>query len=284
MTATREPQIPTRDLPERIERGLAMIRARGATPPAVAITLGSGLGGFADALEDPVSIPTASIPEWPPSTVAGHSGRLVLGRWNRTPLVVLAGRSHRYEGYGADRITFGVRVMHALGARTMLFTNAVGAVNPDLSPGDLVLASDHINAIVKRGLFTPAELTERRAGRLVGSFYDRELSAALAEAALRAGVPLRRGVLKAGHGPSYETAAEIGMERALGADMVCMSTAHEVTVAAHLGCRVAALSCVTNWATGLSPHKLTHEEVTEVAHRASDQLVALLGEWLRAAT
>jgi purine-nucleoside phosphorylase len=275
-----EPLLPSHDLPQRIERALQVIRSRSATAPAVAITLGSGLGALADALEDPVTIPAATIPEWPPSTVAGHSGRLVMGRWQGVPLVLLAGRSHRYEGYSVERVTFGARVMHALGAGTMIFTNAVGAVNPDLAPGDLVLATDHINAIGKRGLFTPAELGARRTGRRVARFYDAALAAELATAALSAGVPLRHGVLMGGHGPSYETRAEIRMAQAIGADMVCMSTVHEVTVAAHLGCRVAGLSCVTNRATGLAPHPLTHEEVTTVAHQAAGRLAALLGGWL----
>ena len=276
------PALPTTDLPERVAAALEAIRRRPGPPPAVALTLGSGLGGLADALGDAATIPTADIPHWPPSTVPGHSGRLVSGRWRGVPVVALAGRSHRYEGYSLDRVTFGVRVMHALGARTMIFTNAVGAVNPELAPGDLVLATDHVNGIGKRGLFTPAELTARRAGRAVATCYDPELAASLVAAALAARVPLQRGILMGGLGPAYETAAEIRFARAIGVDMACMSTVHEATLAAHLGCRVAALSCVTNRATGLSPRPLTHAEVTEVAAQATARLQALLEEWLGA--
>jgi len=246
----------------------------------VALTLGSGLGGLAEALTDAVAIPTAEVPHWPPSTVPGHSGRLVLGRWCGVAVVVLAGRSHRYEGYTLDRVTFGVRVMHALGARTLILTNAVGAVNPELTPGDLVLATDHVNAIGKRGLFTPAELMARRVGRAVAACYDGALAASLAAAALAARVPLKRGILMGGLGPAYETAAEIQLARAIGVDMACMSTVHEATLAAHLGCRVAGLSCVTNRATGLARRPLTHVEVTEVAGQATARLRTLLEEWL----
>jgi len=278
MNAT--PSLPGHDLDERVAEAVRAVHERSPSPPRIAITLGSGLGGLAETLEGAVPIPTADIPHWPRSTVAGHAGRLVLGRWKDVSLVMLAGRSHRYEGYGLDRVTFGVRVMHALGARTMIFTSAVGAVNPEFVPGDLVLATDHINWIGKRGLFGPGELVERRAGRRVAACYDPELAEALRGAAESAGVLLRRGVLLGGQGPSYETAAEIEFARAVGVDVVCMSTVHEVTVAAHLGCRVASLSCVTNRATGLSERPLTHDEVTEVATRVTARLRALLAEWL----
>lgn len=272
--------LPTHDLDARVAEVVGVIRARTALEPRVGLTLGSGLGGLIDALEQPHAWATSDLPHWPPSTVAGHSGRLVLGRWRGAPVVALAGRSHRYESYALDRVTLGVRVMHALGARTLFFTNAAGALSAALDPGDLMLAADHINFVGKRGLFTPAELVPRRAGRSVAPYYDRALAAALDAAASRAGVRLGHGILLGGHGPSYETAAEVRMAAALGADAVCMSTVHEVTVAAHLGCRVASISCITNRATGLSERPLTHEEVTEAAHHVASRLRALLEEWL----
>ena len=276
------PELPTRDLASRVADATRAIRARTDLAPRVGLTLGSGLGGVVDALEHPVVFPTATLPHWPASTVAGHAGRLALGHWQGVPVVALAGRSHRYEGYTLDRVTFGVRVMHALGARTMIFTNAVGAI-ADFPPGDLMVATDHINMIGRRGLFTAGELTERRAGRRVATYYTPVLRDELVAAAQRAGVGLHRGVLMGGHGPTYETAAEIRMAAKLGADVACMSTVHEVTVAGELGCRTASLSCITNRATGLSPTRLTHEEVTEVAHRVAERLRAVLEEWLRAA-
>ncbi|HYM80977.1 MAG TPA: purine-nucleoside phosphorylase [Candidatus Limnocylindria bacterium] len=279
MTGDR-PLLPSHDLAARVAEAVAAIRARTPLVPRIALTLGSGLGRVIDALENAVGFPTAELPHWPPSTVIGHAGRVALGNWRGTPVVMLAGRSHRYEGYALDRVTFGVRVMHALGARTLLFTNAVGALRPGIAPGDVMLATDHINFIGKRGLFAPQELRERRLGRRVASPYSPRLQAALSAAAARAGVALRRGTLMGSHGPTYETAAEVQMAIALGADVACMSTVHEVTVAAELGGEVASLSCVTNRATGLSNVPLTHAEVTEVANRVATRLQAILEEFL----
>jgi len=270
-----DPVVDHETMKHRVAEALAVIRARTTLEPKVALTLGSGLGRAAERLEDAVAIPTAELPHWPRSTVPGHAGRLTLGRWRGVPVVALAGRSHRYEGYPLDRVTFAVRVMHALGARTMLFTNAVGALHPDYAPGDLMLARDHINMIGTRGLFTPAELAERGVGRRIGSCYSASVGAALRESAARAKLRLHEGVLMGGKGPSYETAAEVRMARKMGADVACMSTVHEVTLAAHLGCGCASLSAITNLATGLSPQPLTHEEVTEVAGRAAEALIAI---------
>lgn len=275
------PDLPTRDLDARVADAVHAIRARTDLVPRVGLTLGSGLGGVVDAVEQATMFETRDLPHWPHSTVAGHRGRLAVGRWEGIPVVALAGRSHRYEGYTLDRVTFAARVMIALGARTMIFTNAVGAMNPGFQPADVMVATDHVNWIGRRGLFTPAELAERRHGRRVATCYDRGLRADLEAAALRAGVRLHRGTLMGGHGPAYETAAEVRMAAALGADVACMSTVHEVTVAAELGCRAASLSCITNKATGLSAAPLTHEDVTEVADRAAGKLRAVIAEWLR---
>lgn len=277
------PRLPTADLPHRIADAVARVRMDSKLEPRVGITLGSGLGRAADALEQAVTFPTDQIPHWPRSTVPGHAGRLVLGRWRGVPVAALAGRSHCYEGYAIDIVTFGVRVMHALGVRTMLFTNAVGAMNPELTPGDLMVATDHVNFIGKRGLFTPEELRERRLGRRVAQVYSPALRAALLDAGRRAGVLLRQGVLMGSLGPSYETAAEVRMAAHLGADVVCMSTVHEALLAAHLGCEVASLSTVTNRATGLSATRLTHDEVTEVADAAAARLRAVFEAWLEGA-
>ena len=185
--------LPALDLPQRVGEAVAALRAQSALRPEVALTLGSGLGGVADLVESAVRIPTTAIPHWPRSTVPGHAGTLALGTLAGVPLVALAGRSHRYEGYTLDRVTFGVRVMHALGARVMIFTNAVGAIHPEYRPGDLMVATDHINFIGRRGLFTPAELAERGAGRRVAAVYAPGLRTALVAAGLRAGVTLRPG-------------------------------------------------------------------------------------------
>jgi purine-nucleoside phosphorylase len=277
-----EPDLPTRDLGDRVRETIASIRARTALVPRVGITLGSGLGGVIDAIDREVVFPTAELPHWPRSTVSGHAGRLALGHGGGVPVVLLAGRSHRYEGYTLDRVTYAVRVMEALGARTMLFTNAVGAIHPELRPGDLLLATDHLNFIGRRGLFDRRELAERRAGRRVSTYYDLALRDRIRAAAARARIPLRLGTLMGGLGPSYETAAEVRLGSLIGADVACMSTVHEVTVAAELGCACASISCVTNRATGLSDGPLSHDEVTEVANRVAAQMGALLAEFLRA--
>jgi purine-nucleoside phosphorylase len=248
----------------------------------VGLTLGSGLGGVVDAIPGAEVFATRDLPHWPLSTVAGHAGRLAIGTWRGVPVAALSGRSHRYEGYTLDKVTFAVRVMHALGARVLVFTNAVGAIHPELGPGDVMLATGHVNFIGKRGLFTPAELAERRAGRKVGDTYSPRLRTALLAAAGAARVKLHQGVLMGGHGPTYETAAEVRMARRLGADVACMSTVHEVTLAAQLGCEAASLSCVTNKATGLSATPLAHSDVTEVADRVAVKLRAVLEAFLDA--
>jgi purine-nucleoside phosphorylase len=276
------PTLPTEDLATRVAEIVRVIRERSDLRPRVGLTLGSGLGGVMEALDHPVVFPTQELPHWPRSTVTGHAGRLGLGQWQGVPVVALAGRSHRYEGYALDRVTLAARVMQALGAGTLLFTNAVGAINPEFAPGELMLATDHINFIGKRGLFTPAELAERRAGRRTATYYSPRLREALLAAAARAGVRLHRGTLMGGQGPTYETAAEIRMAAAFGADVACMSTVHEVTVAAELGCEAASLSCITNLATGISESPLTHAEVTVVADRGAVGLRRILEEFLRA--
>jgi len=274
------PVLATHDLDQRVADAVGAIRSHSKLTPRVALTLGSGLGGVVDAVTDAEVFPTAELPHWPVSTVKGHAGRLAIGKWRGVPVVALAGRSHRYEGYPLDRVTFAVRVMRQLGARTMIFTNAVGAIHPEFAPGDLMLATGHLNFIGKRGLLTPDELVDRRAGRFVAEPYTPRLRSALLAAALYAGVRLQQGVLMGGHGPTYETAAEVRMSRLLGADVVCMSTVHEVTLAAQLGCEAASLSCITNRATGLSDAPLVHTEVTEVADRVAGSLRAILERFL----
>jgi purine-nucleoside phosphorylase len=277
-----EARLPSHDIEARVADAVRAVRARTDLVPRVGITLGSGLGGVVDALEDATVFPTAELPHWPRSTVPGHAGRLALGHWEGVTVAALSGRSHRYEGYSLDRVTFAVRVMRALGAGTLLFTNAVGAMNPEFRPGDLMLAVDHINFIGKRGLFSREELSERRGGRPVAGCYSPRLGQALLEAARTVGVRLQRGVLMGGLGPSYETASEVRMASFLGADVACMSTVHEVTLAAHLGAEVASLSCITNRATGLAQGPLDHDEVTEVADRVATSLRRILAEFLRA--
>lgn len=274
------PSLPTADLDRRVADAVAALRSRTSLVPQVGLTLGSGLGGVVDAIPGAEVFSTRDLPHWPASTVVGHAGRLAIGTWHGVPVAALSGRSHRYEGYTLDKVTFAVRVMMALGCRTMIFTNAVGAFAPELKPADLMLATGHMNFIGKRGLFTTAELAERRLGRAVADPYTPSLRADLLEAAGRARVKLHQGVLMGGHGPTYETAAEVRMAGRIGASVACMSTVHEVTLAAQLGADTASLSCITNKATGLSPTKLTHHEVTEVANEVAGKLRSVLEQYL----
>ena len=275
--------LPAADVERRVHDAVALIRSRTVLEPRFGLTLGSGLGGVIDRLEDATVFDAAELPHWPRPTVQGHAGRLALGRWRGVPLVALAGRSHRYEGHPLDRVTFAVRVMAALGARTLVFTNAVGALNPEYRPADLMLATGHINFIGKRGLLTDAELRARGSARRLASAYSPRLREALAGAAALAGVALHRGVLIGGLGPSYETAAEVRMGTALGADVACMSTVHEVTLAAELGCEAASISCITNRATGLSDKPLTHAEVTKVADLGARAIERILDQFFESA-
>jgi purine-nucleoside phosphorylase len=268
------------ELEARLAETLAAIRRRSDLRPRVGVTLGSGLGEAAGALEGAVALATRDLPHWPRSTVAGHAGRLLLGGWRGVPVVILAGRSHRYEGYALAEVTYAVRVMARLGAGIMIFTNSVGSMNREFAPGELMLARDHVNFVGKRGLLTVEELRDRRLGRRVAQYDAPALAAALLGAAGRAGVRLRQGVLMGWHGPAYESVSEIRTAQALGADVACMSTVHEVTLAAQLECETASISCITNLATGISQGPLSHDEVTEVARRGAAALRAILEEFL----
>ena len=262
---------------------IAALRARSALVPKVGIVLGSGLGPVADRIDvanGGAAFETAALPHWPRSTVQGHAGRFVLGRWEGTPVAVLRGRTHVYEGYDLGTVTFGHRVMMALGVTTLLVTNAVGTFNRNFAPGDLMLVRDHINGIGRGGLLTPAEIAATSpvtrgapGGRRP---YAPEILALLRDVARERGIRLREGVLMGGKGPAYETSAEIGMARAFGADAACMSSVHEVDLAAALGLATAAVSCITNYGTGISATALTHHEVEEVANAAAGRLEALL--------
>lgn len=262
---------------------VAAVRRVTPLEPRVAVVLGSGLGGVAEAIDTSAGavIATADLPHWPRSTVAGHAGKLLLGTWKSTPVAVLAGRAHRYEGYGLDRVTLPIRVLRALGARTLVLTNAVGAIRKGLLPGSLMLVRDQLNFHGTRGLFLPGELPESPRGPFgPRPVYADRLVKIFREIAANLRLPLAEGVLMGGFGPSYETAFEILAARSWGADAACMSTVTEALVGAGVGLETAAVSCVTNAATGLSTTALTHEEVTEVADRATQSLRRLLEEAL----
>jgi purine-nucleoside phosphorylase len=263
-----------------IEEALSAIRDHSALEPRVAVVLGSGLGGFAGEIEDAVEIPYGEIPGWPVSTAMGHAGTLVLGDVAGVPVAVMRGRAHLYEGHSAERVAYGVRALGRLGVRTLVLTNACGGVREDLAPGDLVLVSDHLNLQATSPLIGPNDDSLGPRFPDMTNAYDPELRAAAHAAAARLGQKLAEGVYAAWLGPAFETPAEIRMIRALGGDLVGMSTVPEVLAARHLGVRCLAISCVTNMAAGILPEPIDAEHVLEVGAAAQGRLTALLVEIL----
>jgi purine-nucleoside phosphorylase len=259
----------------RLDEAAAAVRARTTLRPSIGLVLGSGLGAFADTLEDAVAVPYPEIPHFPASTVSGHAGALVVGRSRSVPLAVLKGRVHFYEGYRLDEVVFPVRVLARLGVRTLVLTNAAGAINAGFAPGDLMVIEDHVN-LLGNPLLGPNEEALGPRFPDMSEAYDRSLRDA-AEAACRAvGVRCHRGVYVSIPGPSYETPAEIRMFRTIGADAVGMSTVPEVIAARHMGMRVAGLSCITNLAAGVSERKLDHRDVLATGQRVRAALLEVL--------
>ena len=261
-----------------LENALVRIREHTSLEPKAGVILGSGLGGLADALEDSVEIPYEDIPGWPVSTAVGHAGVLVLGSLDGAPIAVMRGRAHLYEGLGADRVVFGVRVLGRLGIRALVVTNAAGGINETYRPGQLVLISDHVNLQGTSALVGPNDESVGPRFPDMSDAYDPELRARAREAAGRLGIELGEGVYAAWLGPQFETPAEIRFMRALGGDLAGMSTVQEVIAARHMGIRCLGISVVTNMAAGVLPEKIDHEAVLEVGAQAAGSLTSLLRE------
>ena len=264
------------NLPNRIENAVRYIRSRTSAEPSFGMILGSGLGDFADTLEDRLVIPFTDIPDFPAATVPGHTGAFVFGTRHGKSVVCLQGRLHYYEGHPMNVLTMPVRIMAKLGVKLLLLTNAAGGVNKDYRPGDLMLISDHINYSGMNPLI--GEHHEAFGPRFpdVTDLYSAGLRLKIKLAAVEAGIGLRQGVYMMFSGPNYETPAEIRMARILGADAVGMSTVPEAIVAAQCGIKVLGISCITNLAAGVSPNKLSHQEVMETAAMAHDKFQKLL--------
>ncbi len=244
--------------------------------PKIAVVLGSGLGGFAEELSDRREIPYTEIPGWPRSTAIGHAGKLVFGRIGRLGVAAMSGRVHLYEGYGPQAVTFGVRVLRALGIESIVFTNAAGGINLTLERGGLVLISDHINLQGSNPLMGPNDDSIGPRFPDMSEAYSKEYRETAKALAHEMGIKLTEGVYVALSGPSYETPAEIRFLRTIGADVVGMSTVPEVIVANHMGMKVLGLSCVTNMAAGILPQKINHEEVLETGAMVRDTLVRFM--------
>lgn len=273
----------TTDSPTRQTFGQAVesVRARRDVQPRVALVLGSGLGAFADELEDRLAIPYAEIDGMPVSNVSGHAGNLVLGVAEGVPVVAMQGRVHLYEGHGTEAVVFGTRLMVALGASTVVVTNAAGGIREGLSPGDLMGIQDHLNLTGSNCLVGTNDDTLGPRFVDMTEAYDRTLLKMADDAARSLGFEMKRGVYAGLLGPTYETPAEVRMLRTLGADAVGMSTVLETIAARHMGARVLGISCITNIAAGLGGGLLSHDEVKETADRVRDRFVALLRGVLR---
>lgn len=268
------------EISEKLEKAKEYICKRADIKPAVGIVLGSGLGNFAERAEIVSEIPYEDIPCFPRSTVEGHKGRFVFGKIGNTPVVIMQGRVHYYEGYPMEDVIMPARIMGLLGIKTLLLTNAAGGVNKGFSAGDLMLIKDQISCFVPNPLIGKnlSELGTRFPD--MSEVYDRELSGRIKACAESLGTELKEGVYCQLTGPSYETPAEIKMLSVLGADAVGMSTAVEAIAARHMGVRVCGISLITNMAAGISEVPLSHEEVKEAADKAEVKFGALVERFI----
>jgi purine-nucleoside phosphorylase len=269
---------------EQFELAAAAVRARTRYRPAIGLVLGSGLGGLADAVSEPDIIPSSDIPHWPQSTVAGHVGRLVIGRLEGQTVLVQQGRAHYYEGLSMQQATLPIRVMQLLGVEAVILTNAAGAINSDFRPGDLMLLTDHINFLGMAGASPLRGPNDSALGTRfpdMSQVYDPTLRQLAMDVALADGLTLHQGVYVCLAGPSFETPADLRFLRLAGADAVGMSTVPEATVARHGGLRVLGLSGISNAANLDGSGVTTHEEVLAAGRTLVPKLTALLRGVLR---
>lgn len=265
---------------DRVMRCVEDVRRKTDFVPRAALVLGSGLGGFAEKIRVEAQVGYGELEDFPVSTVPGHRGQYLFGYVEDTPVAVMQGRVHYYEGYPMEDVVLPVRVLGALGAREVFLTNAAGGIGPQLHPGNLMLITDHITTFVPSPLIGPNEdkLGERFPD--MSEVYSKRLQDLARKAAGVKGIDLKEGVYVQCTGPNYETPAEIRMFQALGAGAVGMSTACEAMAARHMGLEVCGVSCVTNLAAGLGGKALNHEEVQEIANRVSGEFQGLVWEML----
>ena len=262
---------------EQVDEAARAIKTlAGEAVPDVAVILGSGLGDFANRLNDATSIGYGALPNWPASRVIGHEGRLVVGTLARKRVAALSGRAHFYEGHDLRTVTFATRAVARLGVKTLIVTNAAGGINATLKPGTLMVMDDHINLLGSNPLVGPNE--DRFGPRFpdMTEVYSKRLRGIADDVANGQGLQIGHGIYVALHGPSYETPAEIRYLRTIGADAVGMSTVPEAIVARQMGVEVLGISCITNAAAGVLPQPLNHEEVMEVAREVRGAFAALL--------
>lgn len=266
-----------KNIETRLTESIKYINDQTQLKSEIAIILGSGLGEFADKLSEKIKIPTQQIPHFPPSTVKGHKGFLVFGRVEKIPVIAVQGRTHFYEGHQIQDVAYIVRIMAILGVKLLIVTNAAGGVNRHYKPGDLMIIRDHINFMFKNPLCGPVINNEPRWTDMYNA-YDDNLSKIIEQIGMDLGIPLHKGTLFVSTGPTYETAAEVQMAKVFRGDAVSMSTVPEVLVARANGIKVVGISCITNYATGISDQSLSHSEVTEIANLVKDKFQKLIKE------
>jgi purine-nucleoside phosphorylase len=258
------------------ESAAARLLSRTPLRPKVGLVLGSGLGAFADTLTEATRIPYAEIPSFPRSSAIGHAGQMVIGKSGQVAVALMQGRVHLYEGYSAREVAFPMRVFGRMGVRAAILTNAAGGINLEYQQGALVVIKDHLNL---QGQNPLAGANDERLGPRFPDMteaYSKHYREIARKQVGRLGMPPHEGVYAAMLGPSFETPAEIGYLRRMGADLVGMSTVAEVIAARHMGIKVLAISCVTNMAAGILDQALTHQEVLETGERVRVQFAALL--------
>ncbi len=265
-------------LKDKVKESLSFVQPKLTTAPQVAIVLGSGLGGFAHEVENPVIILTRDIPHYPVSTVPGHEGRWIIGNINGVMVLCIQGRVHYYEGYALEQVTYYVHLLKALGIDKLILTTASGGLNPAFQPGDLMLITDQINFAFNNPLIGKPENQLGPRFPDMSKPFDVEMIKVAERVGIEQNHPFRKGVFCWVTGPNYETAAEVRALRSLGGDAVSMSTAPEVIVANQRHIKVLGISLITNLGTGLSTFPLAHEEVTDVAGKAGARLARLLNE------
>ncbi|GIL17136.1 MAG: purine nucleoside phosphorylase 1 [Oligoflexia bacterium] len=270
------------ELLKKINEAVAFIRSKTKQQPQVGIVLGSGLGSFVQQVANPTVIPFTDIPNFLPTTVEGHSGNLVIGTVEGKEVIVMQGRNHYYEGHSMDSVIFPVRVLAKLGIKTLILTNSAGGMKDGMSGGDLMIIEDHINLMGTNPLIGPniSEFGPRFPD--MSEAYDKELIKKLESSFTKLKVKYQKGVYGGLTGPTYETPAEVRYLKRIGCDAVGMSTVHECIIANHMGLRVAGISCISNLAAGISPHKLSHAEVTDTAKKVEKDFVSVLKDFVSA--
>ena len=261
-----------------MSKSIDYIKGKIKNQPEIGIVLGSGLGDFADAIEDKIEIPYTEIPGFPVSTVKGHDGKLIFGKINSKEVCVMKGRIHYYEGYDIKEVVYPIEVLAGLGIKTLILTNAAGGVNTDFEPADLMIINDHINLMGKNPLIGPNNEDLGPRFPDMTDLYNKDLIEVAEKSAKKLGIDIQEGVYMYFTGPSYETAAEVRMARILGADAVGMSTVPEAIIARHRGLKILGISTITNMSTGILDTPLDHTEVVEVGQEVAGKFKELLKE------